>query len=207
MIKNLLLFSTLLLLIQFNCFSQIDIDTKLNLFKASLGQPEIAVEAGSGKISFELNARYLMGKWGGDVSQIDADGNEVIVEEAPKRSGVDLTFRTNIYFRPEYSLDKWRVSPYVRYRTQTLKYAEPLKNNRISAGLMLGRKGFFTERIGYDFDIGFGKSISNSYTNAVTKEKTDFVPSLNGVFAELFNKIDLPVNITILYRFGEGFPK
>jgi hypothetical protein len=207
MIKKLFIATTILFFSFSKGFSQMDIDVKLNTLKL-LGHPELGVEVGAGKMGFELDASYLFKNWGADVTTLDASGNEVLLESAVKRSGINATLKMHYYFNPEYSLDRWRVTPYVKYRTQTLMYAEPVLNTKIGAGLMLGRKHFFTDRIGYEFEFGFGSFFVNKFVNKATKQPSEIATeSLSGLFASTLGKFDIPVGLTVIYRFGEGFQK
>jgi Protein of unknown function (DUF3575) len=197
-----------LFLISFSSFSQIDIDLKTNVF--TLLKPNISVEVGAGKASIEMSARfykYTTGTSGNYVT--DIEGNLLSGSASVgKGNGMNFTIMPAYYLSPKYSLDGWKIAPYANYN---LANETTTKTTRISAGGIIGYKGFFSERIGMEFGIGYGKAFVNKSLNKATNVTSDAkeleaIPLIGKLFKNLTNT-DIPINLKIIYRFGEGFQK
>jgi hypothetical protein len=199
-------FVALFYIISFSAYSQIDIDLKTNLF--TLLRPNIGVEVGAGKGSVEFGARFYQYNTGTTGSYVtDIEGNLLSGSAAAgKGNGMNLYIMPSVYFKPKYSIDGWKFSPYVNYNTAN---ETETKSTRISAGGMLGYKGFFGERLGWEFGFGYGKAFVNQSLNKKTNVKSDAkdlesIPLIGKLFKNIANT-DLPINLKIVYRFGEGF--
>lgn len=196
------------MLFTFTSFSQIDVDLKTNVF--TLLKPNIGVEVGAGSLSLELSTRFYQFKTGTTGNYVtDIDGNLLSGSaSAGKGNGMNINFMPAYYLSPKYSLDGWKIGPYVNYN---LANQSETKTTRISAGAILGYKAFFGERIGLEFGFGYGKAFVNKTVNKKTQEKTDAKDLEDlGIIGKLFSNMvntDLPINLKIMYRFGEGFQK
>jgi hypothetical protein len=181
-------------------YSQLDV--KLNVDNTVDKRPEIALEAGADKFSIELINGIIFKKWG-ETTITDANGNETTL--GVKRFGYNGMFKANYYFNPKNTLDGWHVSPYARYRFQNIKFDDgPTVNNRFGMGLIFGRKAMISEEFGYQVEAGLGYWLSNKYKIKATKEVTDITQDIP-LFGDLVKKLDrfdLPINISVFYRFG-----
>lgn len=193
-------------LLSFNAFSQIDVDVKTNVF--SLLRPNIGVEVGAGKASIEMSARfynYTTATSGNYVT--DVEGNLLSGSAAAgKGHGINLNVMPAIYLSPKYSLDGFKIAPYLNYN---LANETEIKTTRISAGGIVGYKGFFGERLGWEFGIGYGKAFVNKSVNKKNNAESDAkelesIPLFGKLLKNMANT-DIPINLKIVYRFGEGF--
>jgi len=133
--------------------------------------------------------------------KMDENGNET--EIGVKRTGYNGTLRANYYFKPVETLDGWFVSPVVKFRSQKIKFEDPIKNKRLGAGLMLGRKGMIGEKFGYLAEGGLGYWFINNYKNSSGETSPIYrdVPII-GDFLQKMDKFMAPWSITVYYRIG-----
>jgi Protein of unknown function (DUF3575) len=208
MLKNSKFYSLFVLLsfISNFAFSQIDIDVKTNLL--SITRPNLSVEMGAGKASIELSACYYKFSTAttGEYTT-DIDGN-LLSGSAASGAGNGFSFHLlpTFYVSPKYSLDGFKIAPYLNYDISN----DPVyKTTRISAGGIIGYKGFFGTRLGWEFGLGFGKAFVNKSVDKATKVETDAkdleaIPIIGKLFKNLANT-DIPINLKLVYRFGEGY--
>jgi hypothetical protein len=194
--KNNLLY--LIFIIPSFVYAQLDIKLSTNALLSK--KPEIGLEMGYSKFSIELDNGFIFQKWG-EATVTDNQGNET--ELGVKRFGYNGTLRCNYYFKPKETLDGWFASPMVKYRTQKVKFENPIKNQRIGAGLVLGRKGMLTDSFGYLVEGGFGYWVFNKYKdqNGLDSPIYRDVPLL-GDLLEKMDKFMVPWNVTVYYRIG-----
>lgn len=177
------------------------LDLKLNVDNLVDAKPEVSVEFGADKFSLELTNGLIFKKWG-EATIVDANGNET--EIGVKRFGYNGMLRANYYFNPTNTLDGWHISPYTRYRFQNIKFEEPVINNRVGLGILLGRKGMINDQFGYQVEAGLGYWLLNNYKFKKSGEKTTIsqeIPLIGNII-ESFDKFDLPINISVFYRIG-----
>ncbi len=189
-------------------FGQLDIDVKTNLF--AIPSPNLSVEIGAGKASIELGGRYWTYSSGSSGSYVtDIEGN-VLSGSASAGSGTAFSIHVmpTVYLKPAYSLDGFKFSPYLNY---TKSDDTEFKSTRISAGGIIGYKGFFTPRIGWEFAAGYGKAFKHSSTNKATNQTGEYKDLKDlGILGKIFSNLantDIPIQLKVMYRFGEGFPK
>ena len=180
--------------ISFSGFSQLDV--KLNALGLANKKVDLGVELGADKTSLELMAGLNFKPWGDGVTINDQ-------KISTPRFGFNTGLRFNYYFNPSNTLDGWYVSPYVNYRNETLKPVDENKiaHNRLGTGLIIGRKGMFTDKLGYLVEMGGGYSLIYKYKDKVTKEVVNMEESIP-LFGSLA-KIDLPIRVSIFYRIIE----
>jgi hypothetical protein len=179
-------------------FAQLDI--KLNLPATATLKPEIGLEMGYDKFSLEITNGLILNKWAkGTVT--DNEGNEF--KTGINRFGYNGTIRANYYFNPIETLDGWYISPMIKYRSQKIKFDDPIKNKRAGVALAFGRKGLIFDQLGYSVETGFGYWIINSYKNS--SGESDPVYKDAFIFQNLLETLDkviVPFNIGIFYRIG-----
>ncbi len=179
-------------------FAQLDIKLSTNSLISK--KPEIGLEMGYDKFSIELANGIIFQKWG-EATITDAQGNET--ELGVKRFGYNGTLRANYYFKPVESLDGWFVAPMVKYRTQKIKFENPIKSQKLGAGLVLGRKGMISDKFGYLAEAGFGYWFVNKYRdqNGMDSPVYRDVPFI-GELLQKFDKYMVPWNASVYYRIG-----
>ncbi|UBM60920.1 DUF3575 domain-containing protein [Marinilongibacter aquaticus] len=188
------------LLLAMPCLSFAQLDIKLNLPSTVGLKPELGLEFGYDNFSLEIDNGLILQKWG-EATFIDSEGNEV--QTGVNRFGYNGGIRANYYFSPRETLDGWFVSPVIKYRSQKIKFEDPIKNKRVGAGLVLGRKGMIFDRFGYAAEGGFGYWFINSYKNSQGENSPIYKDSF--LFADLLEKLDkfmLPFTVTLFYRIG-----
>lgn len=175
------------------------LDVKLNALGLINKKVDIGAEIGTDKSSIELMAGLNFKPWG---DGIEINGEKI---EVP-RFGFNTGARFNYYFNPNESLDGWFASPYVNYRNETLKMTdqmgEKVKHNRLTTGVVIGRKGMITDRLGYLVEMGGGYSLLYGYKNKMTKEKVELEESIP--FLSSLVKVDLPFRVSLVYRIVEN---
>jgi hypothetical protein len=195
-----------ILIFSFNANSQIDVDLKTNLF--TILRPNIGIEVGSGKGSVEMSARFYKFSTATTGEYVtDIEGNLLSGSaKAGSGNGVNLNVMPAIYLSPKYSMDGFKIGPYLNYN---LANQTETKTTRISAGAIIGYKGFFGTRLGWEFGVGYGKAFVNNSVDKKTNKKSDAkdlesIPLFGKIFKNMANT-DIPINLKIIYRFGEGF--
>ncbi len=215
--KNYYFIIVCILFASFSSTAQIDIDLKVDALKVIDLTPNIGVEVGMGSLGLEVTASYgVLNLFvpstqisQGKPSVVDIFGNTILkgqdnVETFKSIRGISICVSPIWYFKPNYSLDGIRISPYVSYE---MGQSDVYKGKILSVGGMIGKKRFFTERIGIEYTFGAGKDLISEKTFKSTGLKDyklgDIAPQFK--FLDNLKNINLSFNIKGIYRFGEGF--
>lgn len=142
----------------------------------------------------DVNFGYSFKPWGDGVS---VNGTDISVP----RNGFMVGIKPNYYFKPKINMDGFYVAPYLNYQNQTIKYDEPAKHNRMSTGIILGRKSYFTDYLAYQFEFGVGYNFIYKYTDKATGEPVMMEESIP--FFGSLTKVNLPIRISIVYRLAD----
>lgn len=181
----------IILFISFLNFTVNAQDLKLNLLGLASKKIELSAEFGGDRFSLEPMIGYSFKDW---ASGVEINGEDISV----KRQGILGGLRANWYFKPKERLDGFYLSPYSTFYSAKIIFDTPTRQTRLSTGLILGRKGFFSDNWGYLVEAGLGYSPIYKYKEISSGNVVELEEQIFGGLT----KINIPFRISLVYRIG-----